>query len=131
MNMSARTFRSAALAVGVFAVCQSVQPYAKAADENRITTKQEFTEALVGRKTSNQYGWAMLHEDASITGEFGDKELTGTWAWEGEYLCRAGKLGKKKIPRDCRVVIVSGTKLTVIGKKGKGKKRTYRIHEPE
>ena len=122
---------AAGLAFLALAFCHSVQ-LASAADSNgRITTEQEFRDVLVGKRASNQHGYSVLHEDGSMSGKFGDKELTGTWAWEGEYLCRSGKLGKRKIPLDCRVVIVSGDRLTVIGKKGKGKKRKYGIKEPE
>ena len=131
MNTPSRTFFSAALAVLVFTACQSVQQRAEASNETRITTEQEFREVLVGKKTSNKSGYSVLHEDGSMSGEFGGKELTGTWTWEGEYLCRGGKLGKKKLPRDCLAVIVSGDRMTVKAKKGKGKKRKYKIQEHE
>ena len=131
MRTPTHSFFAAGLAFLALAVCHSVQ-LASAADSNeRITTEQEFRDVLVGKRTSNQHGYSVLHEDGSMTGEFGGRELTGTWTWEGEYLCRSGKLGKQKIRPDCRVVIVSGDKLTVIGKKGKGKKRKYKIQESD
>ena len=129
MKTPAHTYFTAGLALLALAVCHSVQQVSAADPNGRITTEQEFREVLVGKKTSNKQGYSVLHEDGSMSGDFGRKELTGTWTWEGEYLCRGGKLGKNKLPRDCLAVIVSGDKMTVIAKKGKGKKRKYKIQE--
>ena len=129
MKTPAHTCITAGLAFLVLAICNSVQQASAADPDGRITTEQEYREVVVGKKTSNKHGWAVAHEDGSMSGDFGGRKLTGPWTWEGEYLCRSGKLGKKELPRDCLVVIVSGDKLTVIGKKGKGKKRKYKIQE--
>lgn len=130
MKIPTHSYLAAGLAFFALAVCHSVQQ-AKAADsDGRITTEQQFRDVLVGKRTSNQHGYSVLHEDGSMSGDFRGKELSGTWTWEEEYLCRGGKLGKKKLPWDCLVVIVSGDRMTVIGKKGEGKKRKYKIQEP-
>jgi len=97
----------------------------------RITTEREFRDLLVGKKITNKDGYVVTHEDGTLTGKFGKKELTGTWSWEGEYFCRTAKLGKKDFGLDCQVVVVSEDKVTYTRKRGKGKKNTYRIQEPE
>ena len=131
MKTLIHSYFAAGLAFVGLVACQSVQPVSAADPEGRITTEQEFREVLVGKETYNQHGYSVLHEDGSMSGDFRGKELSGTWTWEGEYLCRGGKLGKKKLPRDCLVVVVTGDRLTVRGKKGKGKKRKYKIRQSE
>ena len=131
MKTPGHSYLVAGLAFLGLAACHSVQQVSAADPNTRIMTEQEFREVLVGKKTYNNSGYSVLHEDGSMSGDFGGKELTGTWTWEEKYLCRGGKLGKKKLPRDCLVVIVSGDKMTIVAKKGKGKKRKYKIQEPE
>ena len=97
----------------------------------RITTEQEYLDLLVGKKIGNKYGYSVVHEDGTLTGEFDKKKLTGTWSWEGEYFCRTAKLGKKDFGLNCQVVTISGDKVTFTRDKGKGKENTYRIQEPE
>ena len=97
----------------------------------RITTEREYRDLLVGKKITAKNGYVVSHEDGTLTGEFDKKELTGTWSWEGEYFCRTAKLGKKDFGLDCQVVVVSEDKVTYTRKKGKGKKNTFRIQEPE
>ena len=129
MKTPAHSCLVASLAFFALAACHSIQQVSAADPDTKITTEQEFRDVLVGKKTYNKSGYTVLHEDGTMSGDFGGKELTGTSTWEGEYLCRGGKLGKKKLPRDCLVVIVSGDKMTVVAKKGKGKKRKYKIQE--
>lgn len=131
MKASIHPYLAAGLAFVVLVAGLSVQQVSAADPDGRITTEQEFREVLVGKETYNQHGYSVLHEDGSMSGDFRGKELSGTWAWEGEYLCRGGKLGKKKLPWDCLVVVVTGDRMTVRGKKGKGKKRKYKIRESE
>lgn len=99
--------------------------------KRRITTEQEYRDAVVGKRFGNKDGHFVIHDDGSYTGEFGGKTQTGEWTWEGEFYCRSGKLGNRKLKRDCLVVFVEGDTLTGIRKKGKGKKLTYRLQEPD
>ena len=55
---------------------------ATVASKRRITTEQEFRDVIAGRKMTNEHGYAISHEDGSITGKFGKSRLTGTWSWE-------------------------------------------------
>ena len=102
-----------------------------ASSRKRITTEQAFRDLVVGRKMSNEHGFSMLHEDGSLSGEFGEGRLSGTWSWEGKFLCRIARHGNKNLGLDCQAVAVSGDKVTFTRKKGKGKKATYRLHAPE
>ena len=96
-----------------------------------IETEQEFRDVVVERRLSSKHGYSMVHEDGTLSGEFGGKEMTGTWSWDGKYFCRTAKLGKKKFPLNCQTVTVSGDKVTFRRNKGLGKKSKYRLEEPE
>lgn len=85
---------------------------------------------MADKKFTNKNGYAILHEDGTITGEFNNEITTGTWAWEDGYYCRTVKVGSKDLGHDCQVVEVSGDMLTFKSKKGKGRKGSFRI-EPE
>ena len=90
-------------------------------------TEEQFRAVLAGKKVDLGSGYGISHENGTITGKVGDKELTGKWAWKGEYYCRIVRLDGEKLPFDCSVQIISGDTLTLIRKKGKGKRITYRI----
>ena len=108
------------------------QPSSKTvSSKKRITTEQAFRDLLVGRKLSIENGYSILHEDGSLGGEFGESPLTGTWSWEGKFLCRIARHGNKNLGLDCLAVAVSGDNVTFTRKKGKGKKVTYRLEAPD
>lgn len=96
-----------------------------------IETEQEFRDVIVERRLSNKHGYSMVHEDGTLTGKFGDRDMTGTWSWEDKYFCRTAKLGSKKFPLNCQAVTVSGDKVTFRRNKGLGKRSKYRLEEPE
>ena len=128
MNTHALAYIAAGLAVLALAAGQPVQE-ASAADPNkRIETEQEYREKVVGKKLVQENGYVMSHEDGTVSGEFGDQSLSGTWTWEDKYFCRTVTLGTRDFGRDCQVVEVSGDSLTVIRNKGEGKRSpVYRI----
>ena len=99
--------------------------------KKRIATEQEFLDLVAGRKMSNKHGYSIAHEDGSLTGMFGERRLSGTWSWEGKFLCRIAKLGNKNLGLDCLAVAVSGDMVTFTRKKGKGKKAAYRLQAPK
>ena len=99
--------------------------------KRRITTEQEYRDAIVGKKFGDKNGYFVAREDGTITGKFGGKKLTGEWTWEDEFFCRSAKLGSRKLKRDCQVVFLEGNTVTIHRKKGKGKKVTYRLQEPD
>ena len=99
--------------------------------DGRIMTEEQFRAALVGKKIDLGSGYAVNHENGTITGEVGGKKLTGKWAWKGKYYCRNARLGGQKLPFDCQVQIISGDEVTIIRNKGKGERITYRIVGPE
>ena len=99
--------------------------------EGRIESEEQFRAALVGKKVDLGNGYAVNHENGKITGKIGNKKLTGKWAWKGKYYCRIVRLDGEKMPFDCQVQIISGDKVTVIRKKGKGERITYKIIGPE
>ena len=47
-----------------------------------IETEQEFRDVVVERRLSSKHGYNMVHEDGTLSGEFGGKEMTGTWSWD-------------------------------------------------
>ena len=95
--------------------------------KRRITTEQEFRDALVGRRAGDERGYFIVHEGGTLTGKFNNRKLTGKWTWEEQFFCRTAKLGSQKLGRSCQVLSIEGDTLTATGKKGKGKKVTYRI----
>ena len=131
MKPIAHSYLTTGLALLALAACLSI-PQVAAADSNAtIATEQEFRETAVGKKLVSKHGYVIVRDDGTLTGEFGNKELTGTWNWEDEYYCRSAKLGKKDIGDDCQVVEVSGDGVIFVRKKGKGKKSASYQIEPE
>ena len=112
-------------------IAKAEEESATSLEKGRIMTEEQFRATLVGMKIDLGQGYAINHENGKITGKIGDKKLTGKWAWKGEYYCRIVRLDGEKMPFDCQVQIVSGNKVTVIRKKGKGERITYRILGPE
>ena len=131
MNTPTRSYLAAGLAFLALAAWHSVQQVSAADSSVRITSEQEFRDQIAGKKLVNKNGYAIVHEDGTLSGEFKNKRLTGTWSWEDQYYCRTVKLGEKDLGHDCQVIEVSGDTMTFKGKKGKRKKgATYQI-EPE
>ena len=104
---------------------------ADTADNGRITTEQEYRDLVVGKKLGFSHGYFVSHEDGVLTGEVAEKQFSGTWTWNDQYLCRTGTLGEKKLRRRCYVIVVSGDEVTYIRDKGKGKEITYRMRDLE
>ena len=133
MDTRLRLTLVSALTLLVLAACQlALQvPDVSSAEssEGRITTEQEFRTKVVGKKNISKSGHSTIHKDGSITGNFRDKELTGTWTWEGEYFCRTVQLGDRDPHEDCQVIIVSGDEVSFIRKRGEGKTATFQMEE--
>lgn len=98
--------------------------------KQKIETEQEFRDLIVEKRLSSEHGYVIVHADGTMTGDFGGKNLTGTWSWDDRYYCRTARLGNKKIALNCQTVTVSGDKVTFGRNKGLGKKSKYRLEEP-
>ena len=121
---------------GIACVALAVSAWSGAASaassgKKKIETEEEFREVIVEKRLSSEYGYSMVHEDGTLSGDFGGKELTGTWSWDGKYFCRTARLGSKKFPLNCQTVTVKGDKVTFGRNKGLGKKTKLRLEEPE
>ena len=100
--------------------------------KRRIMTEQEYRDAVVGKRFASKHGYFVVHEDGTTTGKFGSNKWTGKWAWEGNFFCRSGKMGNRKVPRDCQVILMQGDTMTAIRKKGKGKTSPpYRLQKSD
>ena len=121
---------------GIAGVALAVSAWSGAASaansgKKKIETEQEFRDVVVEKRLSNKHGYTMVHEDGTLSGDFGGKKMTGTWSWDDKYFCRTAKLGSKKFPLNCLTVTVSGDKATFRRNKGMGKRTKYRLEEPE
>lgn len=135
MNGQSRVSLIAGLTLAVLVasapLAQAEEGSVAAVTDGRIMTEEQFRATLVGKKVDLGTGYAVSHENGKITGKVGNKKLTGKWAWKGEYYCRIVRLDDEKMPFDCQVQIISGNKVIVIRKKGKGERITYQIIESE
>ena len=131
MSAQSRIGLVAGMALALLVFCgqlaKAEEGSATSPEEGRIMTEEQFRAALVGKKIDLGQGYAVNHENGKITGKIGNKKLTGKWAWKGEYYCRIVRLDGEKMPFDCQVQIVSGDTVTVIRKKGKGERLTFKI----
>jgi len=91
----------------------------------RITTKAEYIDQVAGKQYCNDSGCWTAKKNGKMTGKFGDLKFSATWKWHKGFGCQAGKLGKRKLETDCRVIEVSGNKLRVTREQGRGKKVVY------
>lgn len=91
-----------------------------AEDYQRITSKAEYVEQIVGKETCNNSGCATALKSGKMKGKFGSQKFVGAWEWRGNFLCRAGKLGNRDLGTDCQVVEISGKDVRITRNKGKG-----------
>lgn len=106
-------------------------PAAASPGDGRITSEDEYRTTIVGKRLVWESGSATHHEDGSITGNVGDREMTGTWSWQDGFYCRSIRISNTRVPDDCQILIVSGDELTVIRDGGMGDIATFRIEEAE
>lgn len=99
-------------------------------DFQRITTLEEYTSSVVGRKIvlGGKEDTTTTHADGTMTGMFKGKPIVGTWEWENGYFCREMKIGDQVRKRDCQLMEVSGNSIRVIRNEGKGDTATYKLN---
>ena len=97
--------------------------------KRRITTEQEYRDAIVGKKFVSKDGYFIIHENGTMSGKFRGKKMTGKWNWKGKFFCRSPKLDGKKIRRDCHAIFVKGDTIIGVRKKGKGEQYVYRLQK--
>ena len=135
MHAPLRRFLVVGLTLFVLAAWQTAQQEQEASaaepKKGRITTKKEYITKVVGKKLTSGNGVVYSHKDGTLTGYFGEKEMTGTWTWEEGYWCRTVIIGGREFPHDCQVVTVLGDKLTFIRDRGEGAKIIYLIDKSE
>lgn len=97
--------------------------------KRRITTEQEFRDAIVGKKWVAKTGYFVIHSNGKLGGKHRGKKMTGKWNWKGKFFCRSGRLDGKKFPRDCHAIFVKGDTMIGVRKKGKGGQYVSRLQK--
>ena len=99
--------------------------------KRRITTEQEYRDAIVGKKFVGEDGYFATHKNGKLTGSYRGKKLIGKWNWKGKFFCRTGKLDGKKIRPACHAIFVKGDTMIGVREKGKGGQYVYRLQKPD
>ena len=94
-----------------------------------LCVDEKFRAALVGKKIDLGSGYAVNHENGTITGDevggISKTDWTEKMGLERKILlqkCIHQRLGGQKLPFDCQVQIISGDEVTIIRNKGKGER---------
>ena len=85
-----------------------------------LKTKEEFLNNVADNYYGDIGGKSVATKDGKILGNFGGKELKGTWTWNGEYFSRTSTLGDLDLGHDDIVIEVTPTKMRLTLQKGKG-----------
>ena len=106
-------------------------PAAPSPDEGRLTTEDEYRAMIVGKTIVWEHGSATHHEDGTITGTVGGREMTGTWSWQDEFYCRSITIADTSVPYDCQILILSGDELIAIRDRGMGESNVFQLEAAE
>ncbi|WP_368186742.1 hypothetical protein [Aestuariibius sp. HNIBRBA575] len=80
--------------------------------QDMVSPEEATIQSLVGKRLSNDQGYATLHADGRVTGEFGGAVFAGTWTVvDGQY-CRSGSIGERELPYECQDVSVNGSEVS-------------------
>ncbi|WP_170377783.1 hypothetical protein [Ruegeria atlantica] len=108
----------AILAAAASVLCIS----AAAADAKDIKKKQQFMDAVIGKKLVRNRYWFIVAADGTIYGDTAQKgKIKGAWVWNKRYYCRNLYIGTTQLPVDCQKVTIDGDQVVFTRKKGKGK----------
>jgi quinol monooxygenase YgiN len=87
---------------------------------HRITTKEEYLEKCADVYYGEKAGKSVATKEGLISGNFGGKELKGTWDWNGKYFSRTSTIGDIDLGHDDLVIEVTPTKMRLTLQKGDG-----------
>ena len=115
--------------VSHLAVAASIVLFAATgANAKEIKKKQQFMDAVVGKKLVSGNTWVMVSADGKISGVGKDNaKVVGAWVWNKRYWCRNVVVGDKALPEDCQKVSIDGNQVTFTRNKGKGESGTFTI----
>lgn len=91
----------------------------------RVRTKDEYLEKCADVYFGEDAGRSIATSDGQIRGNFGGKELSGTWEWEDDYFCRTSTLGDLDLGHDCIVIEITSTQMRLTMEKGNGPSVVY------
>lgn len=93
---------------------------ASAGGIKRIKKEKDFRALIVDKKLIVDGGWFSLGPEGTSVGEFRGKKWVGAWKWSKGYYCSAGRMDRKELPADCKLVKSDGSSLQLTDNKGKG-----------
>ena len=100
---------------------------AVALDYRAVKRQGEFTEAVVNKTITADWGWIRLSPGGQITGEVNGAPVRGAWSWENGYYCREYAYGDTTLAHNCQTIHISGRNLLLIRDKGKGRRTLMHI----
>jgi hypothetical protein len=126
--LTARTISSplhggflAAVVIGLLAV-------APADAWTRITTEDQFREAVIGRSITGHLYQVTAAADGSLTGVIEGLNLIGQWHWDDEgYYCTNALIAQHITGAYCSVVEIDGDQFRVTREKGNGAQFVYTL----
>ncbi|MGG7644717.1 dihydrodipicolinate reductase [Rhodovulum sp. YNF3179] len=95
-------------------------PTVAAAELQRVTSKSEFLSIVEGRTLSALFVNLRVTPEGGIDGSAFGRDVTGRWAWQGNYFCREMQAGDRSFENDCQIVQTDGQRIRFIGERGQG-----------
>ncbi len=97
------------------------------ADLTRISDRSTFLSYVQGRELSRIGISLLVSPDGTIAGRALGRDVTGTWAWEGDLFCRTLDAGDRQFGRNCQVVSIDGNSIRFHADQGTGDIADFRI----
>jgi hypothetical protein len=111
----------AAVAIGILAA-------APADAWTRITTEDQFREAVIGKSFTGHLYQVTAAADGSLTGVIEGLNLIGQWHWDDEgYYCTNARIAQHITGAYCSVVEIDGDQFRVTREKGNGAQFVYTL----
>lgn len=92
-----------------------------AAEWDRIESKAELAQHVLGTPYIEPVSkaWFRLNADATLSGAYQGKALTGTWKWRKKRVCYTRKLGGERLLDNCIAIHVDGNNLATMRQQGR------------
>jgi hypothetical protein len=97
------------------------------ADYQQVTTRDQFLSLVDGKSLTRPLVSIRVTPDGRISGKGASWPVTGTWTWEGGYLCRSLDWGGDDLGYNCQAVEADGNRLRITSDRGKGQSARFTL----
>ncbi|MDF1728908.1 MAG: dihydrodipicolinate reductase [Sulfitobacter sp.] len=97
------------------------------AEFQQVTQRSDFVALMSGKSLTRPLVNIQVSPDGNISGTGAAWEVTGSWRWEGGYLCRSLEWGGDDLGYNCQEVAVNGDRVRITSDRGAGRSADFRL----